>query len=146
MDILKFVVRSIMKGEIFLFKHKLSLHFQLVHGHQYHRQGQGHAAPDAEHPEWEEHVVTAGDLAHIPHQLKAKMMAKFKHAEDADEDQAKNGTASSSSAAVPAKTSSRNNLTKSGGAARKSSALNKSKKPEEKKLKRHSDDDATSDE
>src|SRR3954465_14449349 len=102
MDILKFVVRSIMKGEIFLFKHKLSLHFQLVHGHPYH--GHGHVEKGVEHDEWEEHVVTAGDLAHIPHQLKSKMMAKFKHAEDADEDQAKNGTASSSSAAVPSKT------------------------------------------
>jgi len=145
MDILKIVVRSIMKGEIFLFKHKLSLHFQLVHGHPYH----GHAAAGNAPPEeWEEHVVTAGDLAHIPQQLKSKMMAKFKHSEDGSEDEsAKNGAASGSSAAVPSKRSSSNNLTRSTASGRKASGLSKSLKPEEKKLKRHSDesDDATSD-
>lgn len=143
MDILKIVVRSVMKGEIFLFKHKLSLHFQLVHGHPYHGQAAGNAHPD----EWEEHVVTAGDLAHIPQQLKSKMMAKFKHSEDgSDDESAKNGAASGSSSAVPSKRSSSNNLTRNSASGRKASGLSKSLKPEEKKLKKHSDEsDATSD-
>jgi len=69
MDPLKMVVRSVMKGEIFLFKHKFSLHFQLIHG-------QSHHGAD-NHIEWEEHVITAQDLSHIPQQLKSKMSAKF---------------------------------------------------------------------
>jgi len=78
MDPLKMVVRSVMKGEIFLFKHKFSLHFQLIHGHSH------HGVDD--HLEWEEHVITAQDLAHIPHQLRSKMARKFhKHPDKSDE-------------------------------------------------------------
>jgi hypothetical protein len=140
MDPLKIIVRSVMRGEIFLFKHKLSLHFQLVHGHP----NPSHVAAGHEDGEWEEHVVTAGDLAHIPHQLKSKMMAKFKH-QDGEEESEKGSEPPSS------KSSSSTNLAKSSSSnVRKgSSGLSKSVKsvkPEEKKLKKHSDDsDATSD-
>jgi H+-transporting ATPase len=145
MDPLKIIVRSIMRGEIFLFKHKLSLHFQLVHGHPH-----AHAVAGHETDQWEEHVVTAGDLAHIPHQLKSKMMAKFKHG-DGEEESSEKGSEKGSEAPPSGKSSSSTNLTKSVPSSRKgSSGLSKSSlknvKPEEKKLKKHSDDsDATSD-
>lgn len=96
--------------------------------------------PLADHDEWEEHVVTAGDLAHIPHQLKSKMMAKFKPHEDEASD---NNTDEESTKSKPPTSSS-------SGGFRKSSGLSKSakggKSKEEKHLKKDSDEsDATSD-
>jgi len=126
MDILKIITRAIMRGELSVFKHKLSFKFQLVHGHRY-TGGQ----TEEHHGEWEEHVVTAKDFANMGKSIKNKMQAKFPFKRrgkdgadgDANADAGINGAKSSSASS------------------RKSSAPKSSTKAEEKKLKKKSSEE-----
>ena len=103
MDIIKFVVRSVMRGEVNLFSHRFSVSMQLIHG-----QPQVGATPET--TTYEQTVITKyaprhacrvcrvvscltrnathtqhrEDIAHLPHSLASKMKRRFrrhKHAE-----------------------------------------------------------------
>ena len=52
MDIIKFVCRSLMRGEIHLFRHRFSVHMQLIHGHPL------EAAAGTSEPAYAQSVVT----------------------------------------------------------------------------------------
>lgn len=83
MDIIKFAVRSVMRGEVHLFSHRFSVHMQLIHGHPARVGG-----PEVETPAYEQTVVTKSDLAHLPRSLAAKMKRRFKHKHRRNEEDA----------------------------------------------------------
>ncbi len=80
MDFIKFAVRSLMKGEIKLFHHKFSIHFQLVHGYQ-----KNHPGAAADKFGYESHVVTMEDLSNLKKQLKHKIKRRIKLETSEDE-------------------------------------------------------------
>jgi len=68
MDIIKFLARSILRGEVSLHHHKFSLHMQLVHGHPFHGQ---HPGKDAVHED--DHVITGEDFGLLGHRVKSRL-------------------------------------------------------------------------
>jgi H+-transporting ATPase len=77
MDIIKFVVRSVMRGEVNLFSHRFSVSMQLIHG-----QPQVGATPET--TTYEQTVITKEDIAHLPHSLASKMKRRFRRHKHAD--------------------------------------------------------------